>query len=105
MKILKHCILALLALIVFNTRAHDFRTANADGVPIWYYITSETDLTVGITFQGTSYSEYSGEYSGELNIPTTVNYKGTIYSVTSIGVDAFRGCSGLKSVTIPNSVT
>ena len=31
--------------------------------------------------------------------------KGTHYQVTTIGQDAFYSCSGLTSVTIPNSVT
>ena len=39
------------------------------------------------------------------NIPASVTYSGTTYSVTRIGQDAFYGCSGLTSVTIPNSVT
>ena len=39
------------------------------------------------------------------NIPSIVEFDGTIYTVSTIGVDAFRGCSGLTSVTIPNSVT
>jgi len=47
---------------------------------------------------------YSGSYSGKVVIPKTVTYKDVKYSVTSIG-NAFAYCSGLTSVTIPNSVT
>ena len=39
------------------------------------------------------------------NIPETVTYQGTTYTVTSIGGSAFYGCYILTSVTIPNSVT
>ncbi|MEE0895187.1 MAG: leucine-rich repeat protein [Bacteroidales bacterium] len=39
------------------------------------------------------------------NIPETVTYQGTTYSVTSIGVSAFEYCNSLIDVTIPNSVT
>ena len=38
-------------------------------------------------------------------IPSSVTYNGTTYSITSIGDDAFWGCWGLTSITIPNSVT
>ncbi|MEE0918245.1 MAG: leucine-rich repeat domain-containing protein [Bacteroidales bacterium] len=39
------------------------------------------------------------------NIPATVTYNETIYSVTTIGSRAFFICSSLTSVSIPNSVT
>ena len=43
--------------------------------------------------------------SGSLEIPATVSYNGTTYSVTSIRSYAFYECSDLTSVTIPYSVT
>ena len=43
--------------------------------------------------------------SGEVIIPKTIEVYGRTYTVTSIRFDAFRGCTGLTSVTIPNSVT
>ena len=44
-------------------------------------------------------------YEGDVVIPKTITYEGTVYSVTSIGDYAFGGCSALTSITIPNNVT
>ena len=44
-------------------------------------------------------------YSGDAIIPETVTYNDNQYSVTSIGYLSFYWCTGLTSVTIPNSVT
>ena len=91
----------LLALIVAMlpqlASAHDFEV---DGI---YYLIDGNNATV--TFRGTSDTQYSNEYTGEVNIPSTVTFNGTTYSVTSIGDYAFYKCTGLTSVTIPNSVT
>ena len=76
--------------------AHDFEV---DG--IFYNIWGDEAI---VTYKGNSYDSYN-EYSGSVVIPEKVNYNGKTYSVTSIGSGAFYGCSGLTSVTIPNSVT
>ena len=47
----------------------------------------------------------SSKYSSSISIPENVTYRGATYSVTSIGYGAFDGCTGLTSITIPNSVT
>ena len=54
--------------------------------------------------QATVKAKSSGEYSGEVIIPESVEHEGAAYSVTRIGANAFFNCSGLTSVTIPNSV-
>ncbi len=45
------------------------------------------------------------KYTGSVTIPETITHQGVTYNVTSIGEYAFQDCSGLTSVTIPNSVT
>ena len=65
-----------------------------------YYNKNSDGKTVYVTFKDTNYNSYSGS----VVIPSTVT-SGTTYSVTSIGSEAFLGCSGLTSVTIDNSVT
>ncbi|MBR4989391.1 MAG: leucine-rich repeat domain-containing protein [Bacteroidaceae bacterium] len=65
---------------------------------IYYNITSFTDLTVEVT-------SGDNEYSGDIVIPSTITYKSKTLTVTSIGESAFFYCSGLTSITIPNSVT
>ena len=65
-----------------------------------YYNLDATNQTAEVT------SQNSGKYSGDIVIPSSVTYYDEItYSVTRIGNYAFRGCTGLTSVTIGNSVT
>ena len=45
------------------------------------------------------------EEVSEIRIPSQIKYGNYTYDVMSIGVRAFVSCHGLKSITIPNSVT
>ena len=50
-------------------------------------------------------AEQSTALSGAISVPDSVTYHEVSYSVTSIGDYAFRDCSGLTEITIPDSVT
>jgi len=64
-----------------------------------YYELSDTEATLIAKPSGYAY------YSGSITIPSSVRYGTTYYRVTAIDNGAFLDCTGLTSVTIPNSVT
>ena len=85
-----------LLLLPLLASASDIYVVNADGVTIYYnYINNGTELEVAQSYR----------YYGDVNIPDKVTYNGNTLPVTSIGSYAFDDCSGLTSVTIPNSIT
>ena len=65
------------------------------------------DIYYNIDFgtKAATVTESANSYSGNIVIPETVTYSGVTYTVTSIERSAFYKCTGLTSVTIPNSVT
>ena len=83
-------ILVLALLLSATATAYDFEV---DGI---YYDIEGTNASV--TFG-------NNEYTGSVTIPATVTYNGKTYPVTAIGVLAFRYCTGLTGIDIPNSVT
>ena len=91
--------LCLVLLSALASWAYDFKSGD-----LYYNITSDVaPYTVEVTYEESGSDNYSGLTTA--TIPEAVTYNGTIYSVTRIGDNAFRECSSLTSVTIPNSVT
>ena len=90
---MKHLIksaILLLALLPATAAAYDFEV---DG--IYYNINgNEASVTFG-----------TNKYSGDVTIPEAVTHNGMTYPVTHIGNYAFDWCTGLTSISIPNSVT
>ena len=67
--------------------------AEVDGI---YYFLNQSNKTAQVT------STYK---TGDLYIPESISVEETIYVVTNLGESCFYGCTGLTSITIPNSVT
>ncbi len=66
-----------------------------DGI---FYKKNEDAVSVSVTYS------YGSNYSGDIVIPETVTYNGTVYTVTNIGSEAFYQCTDITSVIIPASV-
>ena len=93
MKDLRKFFVSLLLLCTTVATAQEFEV---DG--IYYNITDEANKTVEVI------KNKEKKNTGSVVIPESVTYNDATYSVTTIGVIAFQRCSGLTSITIPNSV-
>lgn len=106
-----------LLLSVLPAYAYDFEV---DG--IYYNITSMSDLEVGVTYRAKETSRNTSHYrnssyTGEISIPSTVNYNNRTFTVTSIEEAAFgsydpyeystyyenRGCE-ITKIYLPNTI-
>ena len=97
-KILLFMLGGLMSLPVLGT---DFTYEN-QGQTLSYTILDENAKTCMVNSNN---NKNGTNISGKVEIPETVIYDNTEYSVTSIGKKAFSSCSGLSEVTIPTSVT
>ena len=82
-------ILALLATI--SLWAYDFQIDDFN-----FRVINKENLTLEVYAKD--------KYIKEANIPETVTYNNTTYTVTQIRKEGFANCSNLTSITIPNSI-
>ena len=98
--ILRKLMLIVVLLTSSQAFAYDFEVdglcyeISANSVTPSVYVTYKVHAVMG-----------GNSYFGEIVIPESVINDATSYTVIGIGTYAFFHCSGLTSVTIPNSVT
>lgn len=82
-------------------QSKDFCIKTAEGVDMWFSITSEEEKTCQVKPRQ-AISELT---EGQIGIPSEVTNEGVTYRVTSIGDSAFYNCNHLTSVVISYTVT
>lgn len=81
---------------IFSAQAYDFSVVNDSGYTIFYNILDADARTVAVAD--------ASPISGDLEIPATVTYNGTTYTVTEIAYSGLR-YGHFTSIVLPNTIT
>lgn len=102
---LKAVMLILMMGVVGMTKgfAYSFSAVCETGQTLYYNITDATNHYVELTCPSYDWSGFT-KPTGVLVIPDMVEHNNIMYSITNIGNYAFNECSGLTSVSFPNSL-
>ena len=105
---------AFFTLMVLATSAsaqnYDFSAVCGSGQTLYYQISDSSNYEIAVTAPDLSsgYPDWwttHNKPTGDLIIPDSIEYEGNTYTVVSILERAFKDCTGLTSVVVPNSIT
>ena len=85
-------------------KAADNMNSYADRVKIMPTIVIVDGIKYQLQDDGT-FAVIANNYSGDVVIPSSIDYNGVATTVSSIDANAFYGCTDLTAVTIPSSIT
>lgn len=95
---MKRKIFAILAFLLCVTSVHAaVGQAVIDGMN--YALSTDGEVRTATLLAGDK------KYAGRVVIPSIVTFAGDQYKVTAVGNDAFKECTGLKSITFSDNVT
>lgn len=99
-------LISFMSIFSVKTFSECFEVVNSDGITIYYEVIYST-TSINTDAKVTCYDFYGQRhvYYGNVNIPESVTYQGHTYRVTGISSSAFKKCSQLTSVTMPNTIT
>ena len=92
---MKNLLFTLILALATLAQAAAYPTFEKNGI---YYDIQSGDSTVYVTYS-------TIKYTGNVSIPSHVNYNDKRYDVIGIAGNAFSDCTELLSVSIPSSVT
>ena len=90
-------VLLLFPFLLFLPWKVEAKTISVNNGVIYLYLDTDTKKA--------SLTSHPQKYSGDVVIPESITYENVVYTVVQIGWRAFQNCTGLTSVSIPNSVT
>lgn len=106
---MKRLIVVFLLAVALPAFAYDFESERSEGYSLFFnFYQNDDENAVEVTYPMASGNSYWYGYRmpwGELTIPSTVEYNGTLYTVVAIGDRAFSGCSEITSVVLPPTIT